>query len=116
MAEARFDIDALMSEFDDESLIAELAQLLLDHAGDQLGAVHNAIASGNAPALKSAAHKIKGSIGIFGATSVTNLAMTLENMGRAGNVSEAGTLAAELSHEVRALCEGASAWLIGRAA
>ena len=116
MADARFDADALIAEFGDETLIAELAQLLLDHADEQLGALHAAIADGNASALKSAAHKIKGGMGTFGATAVTKLAMALEAIGRDGRLSDAPPMAAALDAEVRALCESARVWLADRAA
>lgn len=116
MAQARFDADALIAEFGDETLIAELAQLLLQHVDDQLNAVHTAIHSGNAPALKSAAHKIKGGMGTFGASPVVKLAVALEAVGRDGRMAEAPVLAEELNVEVRALCDSARDWLATRAA
>lgn len=116
MAEARFDADALIAEFGDESLIAELAALLLEHVDDQLNAVNTAIETGNAAALKSAAHKIKGGMGTFGALPVTKLAMALEAIGRDGRMADAPPLASELNREVRALCESARTWLSSRAA
>lgn len=116
MANARFDAQALISEFGDEGLIADLAQLLLDHAEEQLQAVHAAVASGNAAGLKSAAHKIKGGMGTFGAAPVTALAVQLEALGRDGRMEGTKELAEQLDGEVRALCEGARVWLAGRAA
>jgi HPt (histidine-containing phosphotransfer) domain-containing protein len=116
MAEAIFDADALIAEFGDEDLIAELAQLLLHQVDDQLNAVYVAIESGNATALKSAAHKIKGGMGTFGASPVIRLAVALEALGRDGRLEHAAPLAAELNDEVRALCEGARRWLETRAA
>jgi protein-histidine pros-kinase len=115
MPTARFDADALVQEFGDESLIAELAHLLLSHVDDQLGAVHAAVASQNASALKSAAHKIKGGMGTFGATPVVTLAVTLEAMGRDGHLDDAAAVAAQLDQEVRALCDDARSWLASRA-
>ena len=116
MADAQFDAAALIREFGDEVLIAELARLLIDHADEQVSAVHDAVASGNAALLKSAAHKIKGGMGTFGALPVTRLAMALEAIGRNGHVNGADILAAQLEGEVRALCDGARAWLAHRAA
>ncbi len=114
MADARFDAQALIAEFGDESLIAELAQLLLDHANDQLAAIHTAITDGNPSALKSAAHKIKGGMGTFGATPIVTLAMALEALGRDSRLTDAVPLAAELDTEVRALCDSARLWLASR--
>jgi len=116
MAEATFDADVLIAEFGDEVLIAELAQLLLTHVDDQLNAVAAAIESGNGPALKSAAHKIKGGMGTFGASPVVKLATTLEAMGRDDRLEGAAPLAAALSEEIKALCDGARTWLANRRA
>ena len=115
MADTRFDADALIAEFGDEGLVAELAEILLAHADEQIGAVHTAIATGNAGALKSAAHKIKGGVGTFGAAPVTNLAMALEALGREERLVEAPPLAARLDSEMKALCDGARLWLSARA-
>ena len=90
--------------------------LMLEHADAQLASVHAAIADGNAQALKSAAHKIKGGMSTFGVPPVTDRALALENMGRAGTLEGAAAIADELSVEVRAFCESARAWLAARAA
>jgi HPt (histidine-containing phosphotransfer) domain-containing protein len=116
MPDARFNAEALIVEFGDEGLIAELAQLLLAHVDEQLAAVHAAVAAGSGTALKSAAHKIKGGMGTFGAQAVTSLAMELEAIGRDGRLDGADVLASRLDAEVRALCEEARLWLEGRAA
>jgi len=114
MADVLFNASALIAEFGDEALIADLAQTLLDHAEEQLGAVHAAVASGNASALKSAAHKIKGGMGTFTTTSVVGPATALEAIARTGRVSGAEPLATQLDSEVRALCESARVWLASR--
>ena len=116
MPTARFDAEALIREFGDEGLIAELAELLLAHVDEQLAAVHSAIAAGSGAGLKSAAHKIKGGIGTFGASAVTSLAMELEVIGRHGQLDGADVLASRLDAEVRALCDQARLWLESRAA
>jgi len=114
MATSQFNATALVAEFKDESLIAELAHLLLAHVDDQLNAVHTAVASSDGPALKSAAHKIKGGMGTFGAADVTKLAFALETLGREGRLDDAPALAARLDEEVRALCDSARSWLAER--
>lgn len=113
---AQFSADSLMAEFGDEELVAELAALMLEHADAQLASIHTAIADGNAQALKSAAHKIKGGMSTFGVPTVTDRALALENMGRAGTLDGAGPLADELTAEVHAFCESARSWLAARAA
>ena len=116
MAPAAFNATRLIEEFGDETLIVELAQLLLAHVDEQLGAVSSAIETGNAPALKSAAHKIKGGMGTFGAPTVIALASALESLGREGRLDLAPELSSRLREEVIALCDSAREWLASRAA
>ncbi len=116
MAAARFDAKALIAHFGDETLVAELAELLLAHAFNQVDAVHDAIAAGDPLALTSSAHKLKGSLGTFRADSVTVLVIRLESMGRTGVLDGAADLARQLDAEVHALCDSARDWLRGRAA
>jgi len=116
MTDAHFNADALFAEYGDESLIEELAVLLLEQADGQLIAVHNAIARGDARSLMAAAHKIKGGMGTFRVTSVTHLALALEALGRNDRLAEAAPLAAQLDRDIRTLCDSARVWLAGRAA
>ncbi len=116
MPNARFDADRLIEEFGDEGLLADLAVLLLDQAELQLAAVHQAIASGDAAALRAAAHKIKGGLGSFGADAITRPAEALEALARAGTLTGAAPLAETLAAEVNSLCDGARAWLSTHAA
>ncbi len=106
-----FDADALLAEYGDEELIAELVQLWLDQAAPQMQAIDAAIAAGDATGLKRAAHKMRGTIATFGAAEAVSVAEQLEAIGVSGACAGATALSAQLATHVRALCDGASAWL-----
>ena len=67
------------------------------------------------PALKAAAHKLKGSIATFGAARAVQLARGLELCGVSGDIDSARASGPELQDEVRALCASAQAWLSSQA-
>lgn len=106
-----FDADALIAEYGDEDLIAELVQLWLDQAPPQMQAIDAAIAAADGPGLKRAAHKMRGSIATFGADEAVSLAERLEAMGLRGEFAGTAELSTELGAHVRSLSDGASGWL-----
>jgi CheY-like chemotaxis protein/HPt (histidine-containing phosphotransfer) domain-containing protein len=71
-----------------------VVRVFLRHVPDQLAAITQAVASGNAEALRLAAHKLKGSCLSVGVPRMASLSATLES--GPGNASE---LAAELELE-----------------
>ena len=54
-----------------------------------LAAVRQTLAAGDAPALRTAAHSLKGSLRYFGETPRAALAFHLETMGSLGKLAEA---------------------------
>ena len=112
----RFDGNALLAEYGDESLVSELAQLFLQTASSQMTAIRGAVERRDAPALKTAAHRLRGAVATFGAESATRLSMALESTATAGDLSGALDLAAKLDAEMRAICDGAGSWLAEHAA
>lgn len=106
-----FDAASLLDQFGDETLVRELAQLLLDTAPVQVARILGAVECGDAPTVKSAAHQLRGALGTFGATAPTQDAYTLEAMGAAGDLQGAAPVAANLDRHVRSLCDGARDWL-----
>mgnify|MGYP001224698022 CR=1 FL=1 len=54
-----------------------------------LSAIREAIAQGDDEALARAAHRLKGSVGNFGARRAVEAALRLEDMGREGDLSGA---------------------------
>jgi HPt (histidine-containing phosphotransfer) domain-containing protein len=61
------------------------------------------IARGDAQALERAAHTLKGCVGTFGAKGAYDLALTLETMGRGGNLTGAKDTYAKLEAEIARL-------------
>ena len=62
-------------------------------------------ARGDGDALERSAHKIKGSMGTFGAARATEAALRLETMGREGHLAGTEIHIAELEREVGRLRE-----------
>ena len=111
-----FDASALMSEYGDAGLVRDLAQLLIDTTPPQVDAVRAAVEKSDGPALKAAAHKLRGSIVCFGVPAAVETARKLEAMGAAGDLSGADELSRQLAADVQSLRDSARAWLDGGAA
>jgi CheY-like chemotaxis protein/HPt (histidine-containing phosphotransfer) domain-containing protein len=73
----------------DAMLLAELAGLFLEECPRLLSDVRSAIVRGDAQALERAAHSLKGAVGNFQAHAVLEAALSLEEMGRAGDLTQA---------------------------
>jgi signal transduction histidine kinase/DNA-binding NarL/FixJ family response regulator/HPt (histidine-containing phosphotransfer) domain-containing protein len=72
-----------------EKLIGSLAAAFLADAPKALSRIRSAVAKNNAAELASAAHLLKGSLAIFGASRAVGASRSLEFLGRAGNLREA---------------------------
>lgn len=100
-----FDItEALLRTDGDMELFQELAGIFLESYSKQLADVENAIEKNDMNALESAAHSIKGSVGVFCAKPAFDVALKLEMMGRENNMSEACEAYKVLSVEIERLC------------
>ena len=111
--ETQFNGNALLDEYGDETLVAELAQLFLETASSQMDAIASAVERNDAAALKAAAHRLRGAVATFGAESATELSLALEAMAARGDLSGASDLTSRLQLDMRSLCDGASAWVAG---
>ena len=100
-----------MREYGDETLVRDLAQLLIETTPAQIEAVHRAVGDGDGAALRAAAHKLRGSIVAFGVPAAVETARTLEAMGANGDLSGADALSLRLAADVQSLRESAQAWL-----
>ncbi len=94
----------------DTDLLREIAGIYLDSYGAMLQGVHDAVAAGDADALKSAAHLLKGTVAPFEAVAATEVAFRLEQMGRNGTLTDAAAAATELEAEVMRLAEELTAY------
>ncbi|MEQ1575812.1 MAG: Hpt domain-containing protein [Vicinamibacterales bacterium] len=113
---AQFNGNALLAEYGDESLVAELAQLFLESASSQMDAILGAVERNDAEALRAAAHRLRGAVATFGADSAAQWSYALESMATDGDLRGARDLASRLQVDMRSLCDGASAWVAGHIA
>ena len=79
---------AMASVGGDRELLREIATLFLDDWERLVGEIEDAVASRNATRLRQSAHRLKGSIGHFGAPAVMAQARRLEHMGQTGDLKE----------------------------
>jgi HPt (histidine-containing phosphotransfer) domain-containing protein len=85
-------------------VLGELIDVFAEDTSRLLQAMYQALASGNAPGLQQAAHTLKSSSAIFGATALANLCQQLEAQGREGALEGAAAKvgqAEELYHHVQ---------------
>ena len=91
----------------DLRLVRKIGRLFVQDAPGMLERIRAAVARGDAGALRSEAHALKGSAANFVATATVEAAARLEALGREGDLSEAraavSALAGELRRLVRAL-------------
>jgi HPt (histidine-containing phosphotransfer) domain-containing protein len=88
----------------DSELLADISRLFVTHSPEMMQALHTATASGNGPAMASAAHALKGSIGNFTQGRPFEVARALEKTAEAGDVAAARRTLPELEREVSKLC------------
>ena len=87
----------------DVELLQEIARLFLTDAPHMLNAIRTAIRAGDAHALERSAHAFKGCIANFGAKTATEIAFSLEQMGRNRDLSQASETFARLQAEQEAV-------------
>ncbi len=73
-------------------LAREILQIYLDSTGALLSQVEQAIAGGDAEALRRAAHSLKSSSANVGADTLSGLFKTLESLGKESKIDQAGAL------------------------
>jgi PAS domain S-box-containing protein len=87
----------------DETLLADLAKLLLEESPKMLAAVQAAVSEGDARRLERAAHSLKGAVSTFAAHASVEAAVRLERLGRAGDLAEAPQAYAALEAQIEKL-------------
>jgi PAS domain S-box-containing protein len=73
----------------DFELLREVVGLFLDDYPRALEKIRTAVAANDATGVEHNAHSLKGSVSTFGATDVFESALTLEKLGRSGNLAGA---------------------------
>lgn len=72
----------------DLQLLQEIAELFLSDSDRMMSEVDHAVESKDPKALDHAAHTIKGCVSNFGAQALYDAALTLERMGRSGDLTD----------------------------
>ncbi len=102
-------LDVIMEQLHgDRTFLVELLNTLLQEADDALPRLEQAIADGDAEAVKRLAHSLKGAAATMAAGPVRDAAYELEMMGRQGKLGEAPVALARLRQAVRDLHEFAA--------
>ena len=87
----------------DGDLLRELIDIFMVEAGPLLQEVSDAVASQNAVGLGLAAHKLKGTVSVFGSRPTAQTALLLETMSRDRDLHHAGEALARLTEQMAAL-------------
>ncbi len=96
-----FDREAALAQVEgDAELLAELVSLFNDDCPRLMQEIREAVTGSEALALTRAAHALKGAAANFSAGRVVTLARRLEEMGRAGQMTGAQVVCADLDVEV----------------
>jgi PAS domain S-box-containing protein len=95
------DFSALLARTDgDQELAGELIEIFLEEWPQLLTSIREAVEQGDSVALERAAHTTKGAICYFSSGSAAQIALRLEQMGAAGDLSEVQTTLADLEASV----------------
>ena len=98
--------EAIVAHFNgDEELVEQLVELFVDECPRMMNDVRHSIESGNAEALRRAAHSFKGCVGNFGDTGAVDAARSLEVLGRERRLGDARKELAWLEREVNDLLQ-----------
>ena len=73
--------------------------------GQRLQALHDALAAGDAEAVRQQAHSFKGSSGNLGALRVTGICLEIEQYARERDLAAAGTLMEALENQFQKSCD-----------
>jgi CheY-like chemotaxis protein len=97
--------DLMNRMLDDMEMATLTAQAFMDDLPKQTAALLKAVASGDATATASAAHRLKGAAGTMGGDSLHYLLGEIERLGKAKDMEAVAPLAAQIEAEAAALAE-----------
>jgi CheY-like chemotaxis protein len=87
----------------DRALFEQTAELFMKDATDKLAKLRESVIRADASGVEKTAHKLKGSVGYFGAQRAFDAAHRLELIGQSGTWTDAQTAQSELEREIKAL-------------
>ncbi|MGA2537505.1 MAG: Hpt domain-containing protein [Terracidiphilus sp.] len=94
-------VDDLLSCIDgDRVFLADLVELLRGSSTEQIETARTAIATGDAAALQSVGHAMRGALANLAAPRAAGIAGELEAMGKAGEISSAGAALSRFESEL----------------
>jgi len=85
----------------DREFLTKLAAVFFENYPKLMDSIHKAVEKNDAKLLSSAAHQLKGAVGIFRAERAMELAGQLEQLGRAANFADGPALISALEHELK---------------
>ena len=85
----------------DEGLLGDLIEAVPEESSQHLEAMRRGIDSGDAQLLARGAHSLKSTALLFGASSLAEAALSMEALGRRGELRNAGSLLESLEIETR---------------
>jgi HPt (histidine-containing phosphotransfer) domain-containing protein len=100
--EAILDAYRALQEPGQADVVTEFIDIFLEDLPARLSQLKTAVTSGDAKAVRSAAHALKGSGSSIGATRLASVCNELETLGRAGSVDGADLLVASVEVEATA--------------
>jgi two-component system, sensor histidine kinase and response regulator len=99
--ERRLNLDVALSHVDgDMQLLAELAALFLQDYPRLMDEIRGSISTADSATLERAAHTLKGRLAFFGIQKAREQALSLELLGRAQTLTNAGAALAEVEAEM----------------
>lgn len=99
----------------DKSLLLEMTTILLEDAPQLARQLQSAVLNGNASAVASHAHAIKGLVAGCGGERAAHAAEALEDAGHRGGLDQASMQLAKLDDELRSLFDAIYAYRDGAA-
>jgi HPt (histidine-containing phosphotransfer) domain-containing protein len=100
------DREALLEQFGgDSKILTQVTEMFLTQYRGQLAAIGESLAAPDPAALARSAHKLKGSVGIFGSDGAVQAAAALERQGAAGRLEDAQATYDRLTRELERLRE-----------
>ncbi|HOK54421.1 MAG TPA: response regulator, partial [Armatimonadota bacterium] len=98
------DIEALLARVDgDVDLLREVINLFIESSPNLLAEIRSAIESGNSQALQHVSHTLKGSVSTFTGGAAYQAALTLEKIGKEGDLSKAMEAYEALAYQIECL-------------
>ena len=106
LADAVAPLDELVARTgNNRSLIVELIEIFKSESESMLAELHSGLEAGDGKRVQGAAHRLRGSLRIFGARRALDVVVDLESAGREGALDRASSRLQELERETHGALE-----------